>query len=128
MGLSLFSFLLLAPQTVSVPAQTEFAEEIVVIGERLKKWTGKYKIRGEKIRCATKQSSGDREIDFIGCAAFRICATQLKSRIAASDSKSLDKQTRKGMKISIKTDLTACVIDQRQDLIANLAGRRVQKN
>ena len=111
---------------MSPPANAldETQNEIVVIGERLKKWTGKYKIRGEKMRCKTKTSSGDREIDVIGCSAFETCASRLKEQIAASDSKSLNFDTRKAMKMSIKDDLSICVRDQRKTLIANLADKR----
>jgi len=128
MTFELFSLLILSPQTLPAPVTTETENEIVVIGERLKKWTGKYKIRGKKMRCSTKQSSGDREIDAIGCAAFKACATKLRSRINASDSKSLDKKTRKAMKVSIKRDLSTCVVERRKYLIANLADIRTQTN
>lgn len=118
---------LLVAQTV--PVEPEQAE-IVVIGQRLSHWTGKYAIRGTKLRCATKTSSGDREIDALGCKAFDACADQLSSRIAASDDKSLPKESRVSMKDGIKHDLSICVADQRVNLIAQLADHRraVQNN
>lgn len=126
MAFEMFALLSLAPlnQPAPAPDQIETENEIVVIGERLKKWSGKYKIRGEKMRCSTKQSSGDREIDAIGCAAFETCATNLMPRIAASDSKDLDKNVREAMKTSVKQDLSTCVSDRRKHLIADLANKR----
>lgn len=112
---------LLVAQTV--PVEPEQAE-IVVIGQRLSHWTGKYAIRGAKLRCATKTSSGDAEIDALGCKAFDTCADQLSPRITASDDRSLPKENRISMKESIKHDLSLCVADQRVMLIARLADYR----
>jgi len=112
---------LLVAQTA--PVEPEQAE-IVVIGQRLSHWTGKYAIRGAKLRCATKTSSGDGEIDAVGCKAFDICADQLSSRITESDDKSLPKESRFSLKEGIKRDLSSCVADQRVMLIAKLADHR----
>jgi hypothetical protein len=105
------------------PAQ----DEIVVIGQRLSRWTGKYEIRGAKIKCSTKTSTKDIEIDAIGCQAFQVCADTLQSRIAASDDTALDRRARLNMKVEIKRDLTECVKDRRAELVAALAARRAAK-
>lgn len=101
--------------------------EIVVIGQRLAHWTGTYKIRGSKLRCATKVSTGDRDVDALGCKAFEICADPLAPRIAKSDEKSLADEDRASLKAGIRRDLAACVDEQRIQLIAQLAqSRRVR--
>jgi hypothetical protein len=105
------------------PAQ----DEIVVIGQRLSRWTGKYEIRGAKMKCSTKSSTKDIEIDAIGCQAFQVCADTLQSRIAASDDTGLDRSARLSMKAEIKRDLTDCVKDRRAELVAALAARRAAK-
>jgi propanediol dehydratase small subunit len=105
------------------PAQ----DEIVVIGQRLSRWTGKYEIRGAKMKCSTKTSTKDIEIDAIGCQAFQVCADTLQSRIAASDDTALDRRARLSMKVEIKRDLTECVKDRRAELVAALAARRAAK-
>jgi hypothetical protein len=114
--------LLAVQQTSTEPVQ----EEIVVIGQRLKHWTGTYQIRGSRMRCATKTSTGDREVDAIGCQAFVTCADSLAPRITASDDRSLSKDERLRMKDSIKRDLSVCVLDTRSELVAALAGRRAK--
>ncbi|WP_174278390.1 hypothetical protein [Sphingomonas bacterium] len=118
--LLLMTALLAAQQ---VPVEPEQAD-IVVIGQRLSHWTGKYSIRGSKLRCATKSSSGDGEIDALGCKAFDTCADQLSSRIAASDDEAISKEVRVTMKEGIKHDLSLCVADRRSILVAELADRR----
>lgn len=118
--LILITALLMAQQAVIPPEQAE----IVVIGHRLSHWTGKYAIRGSKLRCATRTSSGDQDIDALGCRAFDYCADQLASKIAATDEKSLPKATRLTMKESVKRDLSACVASKRVTLIEELATHR----
>lgn len=118
--LLLMTALLVAQQAPVEPESTE----ILVIGQRLSRWTGKYAIRGSKLRCATKTSSGDRAVDAIGCEAFDSCANQLSSRIAASDEESLSKESRLSMKEGVKRDLSTCLADKRVALIADLASRR----
>lgn len=115
--------MLAAQQAPSEPLQSD----IVVIGTRLKRWQGTYQIRGSRMKCATKTSTRDPEIDAIGCTAFEVCADTLSARIAASDDKSLAKAVRISMKDTIKQDLSACVADNRANLIAALAQRRVGK-
>lgn len=128
----IFGFVLLlsvslTPVIPNVAAQG-VDDEIIVIGERLQKWTGKYKIRGDKMRCKTKQSTGDPKIDAVGCTAFETCAEKLKTEISATDAKDLDKNSRKAMKIAVKQELSSCVTDQRKTLIAKLADERSQIN
>lgn len=118
--LILMTALLVAQQAAITPEQTE----IVVIGQRLSHWTGKYAIRGSKLRCFTKSSSGDSDIDALGCRAFDYCADQLSPQIAATDEKSLSKAVRLSMKESVKRDLSTCVASKRATLIEELATRR----
>lgn len=118
--LILMTALLVAQQAMVAPDETE----IVVIGQRLSHWTGKYAIRGSKLRCSTKSSSGDRDIDTLGCRAFDSCADQLSSQIAATDEKPLPKATRLAMKESVKRDLSTCVASKRITLIEELASQR----
>ena len=112
---------LLVAQQVTVESDQK---EIVVVGQRLSHWTGKYAIRGSKLRCITKISSGDREIDALGCGAFDACADQLAHRIAATDEKTLSKEVRLSMKESVKHDLSICVAEKRVVLIGELAKKR----
>lgn len=114
--------------TVQAAPMAPNQDEIVVIGQRLSRWTGKYEIRGAKMKCSTKNSTKDIEIDAIGCQAFQICADTLQSRIAASDDNQLDKKTRLAMKVELRRDLTDCVMVRRAELIEALADRRAARN
>jgi hypothetical protein len=124
---SLFSLVIaVAVATTSVVTPSPVQDDITVIGQRLTKWIGKYEIRGSRMKCKTKSSTGDNEIDAIGCQSFETCASKLQTRIDASDVKDLDKPTRLAMKEAIKRDLHTCVVERRDVLIADLADRRFQ--
>ena len=119
----LITILAFLSQTPHVePRRTD--QEIIVIGDRLRRWTGKYEGRGTRMKCSTRKSTGDAEIDAIGCAAFQTCADRLQPRILATDAKGLSKAMRKQMKDAVKTELAACVQGQRDQMVAALADRR----
>lgn len=102
-------------------------QEIVVVAQKLARWRAKFVVRGPKLTCTTKRSTGDAEIDAIGCAAFEQCVGQLRSRIDESDRVDLPKATRRKMKVSIGRDLEACITARRDELIADLADRRFRR-
>lgn len=58
---------------VEVPAE----DEIVVVGNKLRDWRGTWRVRDGAVKCKTKRSTGDREIDAIGCNAMVTCMTPL---------------------------------------------------
>lgn len=122
MSVTLITAILFVAQPAAVDSNME--NEIVVIGERLKKWTGKYKIRGEAMDCKTVNSTGDSEIDAIGCAAARSCATKLNPQIMASDDVLLNGKLRKALKKTLKIDFVNCVQEDRAILIQQLAASR----
>ncbi|HMG48424.1 MAG TPA: hypothetical protein VK614_13315 [Allosphingosinicella sp.] len=120
--LGVLSLLLSASQAIATPPTVE--QEIVVIGERLRTWRARYSVRGSQVRCRTTRSTGDREIDAIGCVAFETCIGQLRARIDESDRRDLESATRRSMKAAIQRDLPTCVTARRDELIADLADRR----
>lgn len=120
-------FLLGALLASSAPIFKPEENEIRVIGQRFSQWSGKYQIRGSRIKCSTKNSTKDPEIDAIGCEAFSMCAVALQPRIAASDDKALDRNARLALKSGIKHDLGQCVQQERTRLIAALATRRAAR-
>jgi hypothetical protein len=115
--------LLSASQGFSTPPP-DLERGIIVIGERLRHWTARYAVRGSQTTCRTRRSTGDREIDAIGCAAFEMCVGQLRPRIDESDRADLEGSARRSMKAAIQRDLRTCVDARRGELIAEVAERR----
>jgi hypothetical protein len=116
--------LLSAGQGAPATSPPAVQQEIVVIAQRLRNWRARYAVRGSEMTCATTRSTGDREIDAIGCASFETCVRQLRPRIDESDRTDLARSVRRSMKDAIRRDLRTCVDARRDALIAELADRR----
>jgi hypothetical protein len=120
------AFLLLAqaaipiPQTVPAPQ-----DEIVVVGQRLGTWRGKVSDTLGIKRCKTTKSTGDAEIDRIGCQVLTDCLTIMKPKIIAV-AKSVGRNTekRRAAMTPVNEELAACFKDRRESLITELVAVR----
>jgi hypothetical protein len=85
---------------------SEQNQEIVVIGRRARgvRWDWRVNKAGQLTKCRITRSSGDPEIDQIGCEATRQCAAS---------------------GIRNKRPMEACIVPLRRQLIIALAERRV---
>lgn len=119
----LIAALLAAAATAPAPPPAQ-ESDIIVLANKLKQWNGRFSVKGTKVTCKTILSTGDREIDAIGCQAFETCVPRLRSQIDATDARGLDKDLRARMKEDVKRDLGACVMAERQRLIELLADKR----
>jgi hypothetical protein len=122
--LGLLALLLPAGQSGATASPPAVEQEIVVIAQRLRNWRARYAVRGSEMTCRTTRSTGDPEIDAIGCASLETCVRRLRPRIEESDRTDLARSTRRSMKESIRRDLGTCVDARRDELIAELADRR----
>lgn len=117
----------LATATISQAATPAVGEdEIVVMGQRLNRWTGKYQIRGARRKCSTKTSSGDPEIDRVGCVAFLECADKYQELTNAGDAKGIDSATRSTLKQQLISSMKTCIADRRIVLLRELSSRRAR--
>lgn len=121
MLVALFSLLL---ATAPVPPHGAAEGEIVVMAHKLDRWTGKFEIRGARRQCATKTSSGDPDIDAIGCRAFLDCADRYQSETDASDERGIDRSIRRARKQGLIADMRECIADRRALLLTQLHERR----
>ncbi len=119
----LASLLLLAPLAAAPPPETA-EQQIVVIGEKLKHWTGSAQQKDGQWVCRTKRSTGDAEIDRIGCDAMNSCLNLLEPQ-RLEIWKEKDKKRRKAAFAAFSSDtLRPCVAERRGDGIAALAAQR----
>ena len=124
-----FSPMLLALALQAAPApppNPEVQRDIVVIGAKLKNFTTRVYSKDGKMFCQTKRSTGDKEIDAIGCTAAATCMTELRPRIIASVDRKLPRAERKRLNDLAGRDFYACTMARRDALIADLAERRWQ--
>ena len=117
--------ILLALALAQTAAPDARAQDVVVIGQRLKTWRASWRSRKGKVSCAIKQSSGDREVDAIGCAAMTECAAPIEPRaLALAKDKTMTADARKRAQEAINSDMGRCMIARRDTLIVELADRR----
>lgn len=120
------ALLFVAPQAV-VTDVPDVADEVIVVGRRLKNWRGKASVNGSKASCKTTVSTGDQEIDAIGCQALEVCLPPLQGRVDASNAKGIKSAVRKKMVAALNNDLAECVRERRDVLVADLVDRRFEE-
>lgn len=123
MNLLVASLALAAAQPVAEPP---VVDEIVVMGNKLRDWRGSWRVRDGAVKCKTKRSTGDREIDAIGCDAMVTCMTPLVPQWQAIEDAKLPKaeleRQLNGLLQSAK--VTDCFTAARQQSIAALVSAR----
>ena len=117
--------LFLASAVIPAPAPPA-EEEIVVIADRLKGWSGKVRDTLGIRSCRTTRSTGDKEIDAIGCRVLTDCFLPMKKRlIAAVKAAGRDAERRKAAMEPLNAEIATCANERRMKLISDLLDRRV---
>jgi hypothetical protein len=112
-----------APAPVATPAE----DDIVVIGNKLKGWAGKVSETIGIRSCRTTKSTGDKEVDAIGCRVLTDCFVPMKPRmIAAAKAAGRDAEKRKSAQAPLNAELTICFKERRTALITELLDRRAE--
>ncbi len=114
--------LLALMQATPAPAPPE--EEIVVIARKLNQWRGKIRTNPLGTKCVTERSTGDREIDAVGCTALERCWPDTLPRMKAAQAKGVSRPDRQRLKADAMRSFDACVRPQRDALIEALHARR----
>ncbi len=114
--------LLLAAQAPALPPAA--SDELLVIGQRLRDWRGRVSPAGASLRCVTERSTGDPEIDGIGCATMVACIAPMRGRIADAGHRRHSRQQQRALEAAYSRDLTACFTEQHDRRSADLAERR----
>ncbi len=115
---------LLLQAAVPQPAPAPVPDEVTVIGHKLKKWAGKVSTTFGITTCRTTRSTGDREIDAVGCTALRACWPQYLPRFKAAEDGHLAADERKRLTDAATADLRPCLLTRRDALIEELAVKR----
>ena len=122
---SLLAFAL-AVQVAPTPAPATVEEEVVVIGNKLKAWRARVRKVDGQMRCAVLKSTGDKEVDAIGCRAMATCLPSVEAQVIASADRKLSRAARQAARTQAERQLTPCVMGERSRLIEELAERRYQ--
>jgi hypothetical protein len=122
--------LLLIAAQATAPAQTpreidpKVAAQVPVIAGKLEQWRGAWGAAGGKLACKTINSSGDEEIDALGCAAMIACVKPEYAALnAIADSKASVEDKKRQMAAKLAS-LRPCMKAHRGQGIAELALKR----
>jgi hypothetical protein len=125
---SLFLMVQDVPAALAADAEPDVAQEIVVIGQKLKNWRGVIRYKKAGATCKTKRSSGDKAVDAIGCAAMLQCDAELQPRIAAIHAASSpDAEKKQLIRAFFKDEYTPCFKQKHMPAIDALARQRASK-
>lgn len=111
-----------APPSAAASLSTQ--DEIRVIGRKLRDWRGAIKLGEHAAACVTKRSTGDRDIDQIGCDAMTACVPPFEAELKDAYTRTTDKTVRGQRSADITRRMTACFEAQHDARIAALADRR----
>ena len=120
--------LILAQGNAAPPAKVDtsrvdpkVAAQVPVITEKLRQWRGTWAAVYGKLACRTVKTSGDEEVDKIGCYATLTCIKPAYPELKAiADSKVAEEQKKARMKAKLDT-LQTCMSRHRGQGIAQLA-------
>ena len=100
------------------------AAQVPVIAEKLQQWRGGWGAVGDKLACRTVTSSGDEEIDAIGCYATLTCVKPIYPELKTiADSKATEAEKKAKMRSRL-AGLQTCMKQHRGQGIAALALKR----
>lgn len=127
--------LLAAAQAAATPAPTprpidtskvdpKVAAQVPIIAAKLHAWRGAWGAAGGKLACRTVKSSGDEEIDALGCASMIACVKpQYAALKAIADGAGTPEEKRRKIGARLAA-LQPCLRAHRGQGIAELALRR----
>jgi len=97
--------------------------DIVVIGRKARNWRGTFQAssKGVSRECKTKRSTGDLEIDAIGCQATVACYTESHPKMAETKSR---KEANARMNALMQAEMLPCMNRAYEPLVAALAASR----
>jgi hypothetical protein len=116
---------LLALSWQAVPAaEPKEVEEVVVIAKRLRGWQGRFKAADGHFVCTTTRSTGDLDIDAVGCAAGVKCYQRFAPRVQSLTDRKIPRSTRRAMRAALNRDMGVCLTAERRELIGVLGEQR----
>ena len=114
--------LLAATPVAQPPEGTE--PPIVVIARKLDNWRGDWRINKGAFTCRTTRSSGDRDVDAVGCQAIQRCIGPQVSALRSLSASKLRKDEKRRQMNALIQSSAPCMSTKRNEAIAELAARR----
>ena len=116
----LAALFLLAVQAAPAAAPSE----VVVTARRLQDWRGKANGNARGTRCRTVRSTGDKDLDQVGCDSMRWCMGNLQRHAAAFAERGIAADVLKQRQAALNAGLTTCMTEQHERRVSDLLDRR----
>lgn len=123
--MSLLALLVATTPLTPISPPPEVAQEIIVMGKKLKTWKGGVSKVGGRMVCKTRKSSGDRALDAIRCGAMLSCMKPLEPRIDAVMRSGLARSEKTRQFTALTSGLAPCAQSQEEAAIEQLAVDRL---
>ncbi len=115
-----------APVPPAAPDAAAVNEEVVVIGQKFRNWKVSLKTHKGVPQCTVKVSSGDPELDKIGCDALTICMAEIRAQHDNKAERRVSGDERREKRVSVNQQLSSCFKEHRDTAFAELAARRAK--
>ena len=113
-----------APVAMAEKVDPKIAAQVPVITDKLAQWRGTWAAVQGKLACRTVKTTGDEEIDAIGCYATLSCVKPAYPELKAiADGKGTEPEKKAKMRAKLDT-LDICMKERRGQGIAALALKR----
>ena len=113
-----------APAATPREIDPKVAAQVPVIAGKLEQWRGAWAAADGKLACRTVRSSGDEEIDALGCASMLACVRPAYPELKAiADGKASVDEKKREMQAKLAS-LQPCMRQHRGQGIAELALKR----
>jgi len=113
-----------APAATPKPIDPRVAAQVPLITDKLAQWRGTWAAVDGKLACRTVRTSGDEEIDKIGCFATLTCVKPAYPELKAiADGKGTEPEKKARMRAKLSS-LDPCLKQHRGQGIAALALKR----
>lgn len=124
--MSVLALLVAATPLAPVLPAPGVAQEIAVMGKKLKNWKGGVSKVGGRMVCKTKKSSSDKALDAIRCGAMLSCVKPLEPRIDALMGSALPIGDKRSGFQKLLTRIEPCLETYTFGAVARLAEDRVE--
>lgn len=121
--------ILVLAQGAAAPAPAQeidprVAEQVPIVAAKLNHWRGAWGVVNGKLGCETVRSSGDEEIDALGCAAMLACIRPAYPELKKINDGSAAVEEKKRQMAAKLATLEPCMKARRGQGIAEIALRR----
>ena len=109
------------------PPTEPVAEQIVVLGEKLKTWKGGVYKKDGKLTCRITQPSGDKNVDMVRCGAMLRCYAPKAAALDAIAASDESRKARNLKKQAIAQETMPCVEEASAAGVRMLAEKRITR-